>query len=162
MILSVITWHSKPEVDILPDSATSHHPDLSLQTISRTASSTSTKLPSPSGDIPTSSNISLRSVNIESLFSPTSVNHSGWLSADFLSTLLTPPPGNDQRSGKAGSSEFLWPISTSYPWSATLLSIADAERTWERASNGGSVTPSGNSSMRPRGDTMLQPRYDND
>ncbi|MAB35760.1 MAG: hypothetical protein CL975_00340 [Euryarchaeota archaeon] len=121
-------------MEILPDSATSNHPDLSLQTISLTSSSTSAKPPFPSGVIPTSSNISLRSVNTERRSSPMSDNHSGWVSADFLSTLLTPPPGKDHRSGNAGSCELRWPIRISCPYSPTLLSITEADWIWGLAS----------------------------
>ena len=112
VILSVMTWQSNFSIEISPASATSSHPDLSLQTISLTSSLTSKKPPLPSGVTPISSSISLRRVKTDSLSPVLSANHSGWESAAFLSTLLTPPPGKDQRSGKAGSSGLLCPNRT--------------------------------------------------
>ena len=140
-------------MEISPDSATSSHPDLSLQTILLISSLTSMKPPLPSGVTPISSSISLRRVKTDSLSPVLSANHSGWESAAFLSTLLTPPPGKDQRSGKAGSSGLLCPSRISCPSPETLLSITDADGMRGRDSNLAISTPSGNSSTATRGDS---------
>ena len=125
------------------------HFSLLVQILSCISSETNSREPFPSGAKPISSTSSLSRVILETR-SSVSINQSGFSSATFLSTRLTPPPGNAQKSGKDGTSETLWHSKISPIFSLVLLTMSDADGLGFATSAVGNLTPSGNSSIHLR------------